>query len=269
MRNKIIILLFIFIFSLMSCSGEEVSSDSDTEVKEYNHHVSSFSVSGEKLSIFDPASEIDSTQGTIVIAVKPQVVENVLITLRGKLTSETTIISIVAGYSTKDIRNYIGKAPKLIRTMPNTPAAIGKGMTAIFSDSALDQNIRSEAEALFSAIGKYCWIEDEDHMHLITAVSGSGPAYYYLLTECLIEIASSCGLEKNTAALLVEQTFTGSAALAETFSSISPTQHRQNVTSPGGTTEAALKILMEDDKLKGLLDLAINSAVERSKNLSK
>ncbi|MAR77004.1 MAG: pyrroline-5-carboxylate reductase, partial [Rhizobiales bacterium] len=139
--------------------------------------------------------EIDSTQGIIVIAVKPQVVENVLITLRGKLTSATTIISIVAGYSTKDIRNYIGKAPKLIRAMPNTPAAIGKGMTAIFSDSALDQNIRSEAEALFSAIGKYCWIEDEDHMHLITAVSGSGPAYYYLLTECLIEIASSCGLE--------------------------------------------------------------------------
>ena len=104
--------------------------------------------------------EIDYTQGTIVIAVKPQVVENILITLREKLTSETTIISIVAGYSTKDIRNYIGKAPKLIRTMPNTPAAIGKGMTAIFSDSALSQNIRSEAEALFSAIGKYCWIED-------------------------------------------------------------------------------------------------------------
>ena len=152
--------------------------------------------------------EIDPTQGTIVIAVKPQVVENVLITLREKLTSETTIISIVAGYSTKDIRN-------------------------------------------------------------ITAVSGSGPAYYYLLTECLIEIASSCGLEKDIAALLVEQTFTGSAALAETFPNISPTQHRQNVTSPGGTTEAALKILMEDDKLKGLLDLAINSAVERSKNLSK
>ena len=141
--------------------------------------------------------EIDYTQGTIVIAVKPQVVENILITLREKLTSETTIISIVAGYSTKDIRNYIGKAPKLIRTMPNTPAAIGKGMTAIFSDSALSQNIRSEAEALFSAIGKYCWIEDEDHMHLITAVSGSGPAYYYLLTECLIEIASSWGLEKD------------------------------------------------------------------------
>ena len=174
--------------------------------------------------------EIDPTQGTIVIAVKPQVVENVLITLREKLTSETTIISIVAGYSTKDIRNYIGKVPKLIRTMPNTPAAIGKGMTAIFSDSALSQNIRSEAEALFSAIGKYCWIEDEDHMHLITAVSGSGPAYYYLLTECLIEIASSCGLEKDIAALLVEQTFTGSAALAETFPNISPTQHRQNVT---------------------------------------
>ena len=213
--------------------------------------------------------EIDSTQGIIVIAVKPQVVENVLITLRGKLTSETTIISIVAGFSTKDIRNYIGKEPKLIRTMPNTPAAIGKGMTAIFSDSALDQNIRSEAEALFSAIGNYCWIEDEDHMHLITAVSGSGPAYYYLLTECLIEIACSCGLEKDTAALLVEQTFTGSAALAETFPNISPTQHRQNVTSPGGTTEAALKILMEDDKLKELLDSAINSAVERSRNLSK
>ena len=82
--------------------------------------------------------EIDLAQGTIVIAVKPQVVENILITLREKLTSETTIISIVAGYSTKDIRNYIGMAPKLIRAMPNTPAAIGKGMTAIFSDSALE-----------------------------------------------------------------------------------------------------------------------------------
>tara|TARA_B100000927_G_C16473734_1_gene472546 strand:+ start:4627 stop:5448 length:822 start_codon:yes stop_codon:yes gene_type:complete len=213
--------------------------------------------------------EIDLTQGTIVIAVKPQVVENILIALRGKLTSETTIISIVAGYSTKDIRNYIGMEPKLIRTMPNTPAAIGKGMTAIFSDSTLDQNIRSEAEALFSAIGEYCWIDDEDQMHIITAISGSGPAYYYLLTECLIEIASSRGLERDNAALLVEQTFTGSAALAESSPNISPAQQRQNVTSPGGTTEAALKILMEDDKLKRLLDLAINSAAERSKNLSK
>ena len=213
--------------------------------------------------------EIDSTQGTIVIAVKPQVVENILIALKGKLTSETTIISIVAGYSTKDIRNYIGMEPKLIRTMPNTPAAVGKGMTALFSDSALDQNIRSEAEALFSAIGKYCWIKEEDHMHLITAISGSGPAYYFLLTECLIEIATGRGLEKDTAALLVEQTFSGSAVLAESSPNISPTEQRQNVTSPGGTTEAALKILMEDDKLKRLLDLAINSAAERSKNLSK
>ena len=213
--------------------------------------------------------EIDSTQGTIVIAVKPQVVENILIALKGKLTSETTIISIVAGYSTKDIRNYIGMEPKLIRTMPNTPAAVGKGMTALYSDSALDQNIRSEAEALFSAIGKYCWIKEEDHMHLITAISGSGPAYYFLLTECLIEIATGRGLEKDTAALLVEQTFSGSAVLAESSPNISPTEQRKNVTSPGGTTEAALKILMEDDKLKRLLDLAINSAAERSKNLSK
>tara|TARA_Y100000591_G_scaffold152728_1_gene131427 strand:+ start:3192 stop:4013 length:822 start_codon:yes stop_codon:yes gene_type:complete len=213
--------------------------------------------------------KIDLSQGMIVLAVKPQVLENILSSIKEKVTLESIIISIVAGYPIEDIRSYIGVGPKLIRTMPNTPAAIGKGMTAIFSDSALDQHTRLEAESLFGTIGKYCWIENEDHMHLITAISGSGPAYYYLLTECLIEIALSGGLDIEIARLLVEQTFTGSAALAEKFPDISPAQQRQNVTSPGGTTEAALKILMEDDKLKKLLGLAINSAAERSKSLSK
>ena len=213
--------------------------------------------------------EIDLTGGIIIIAVKPQVMDSVLSTLGEVGTSKVTFISIVAGYSTTDIRSNIGMEPKLIRAMPNTPAAIGKGMTAIFSDDTLDQGMKLETEALFNVIGKYCWIEEEDYMHLITSISGSGPAYYYLLTECLVDIAISKGLDREIAQLLVEQTFTGSAALADIFPNISPEQHRHNVTSPGGTTEAALKILMEDDKLKLLLCEAINSAIERSKNLSK
>ena len=213
--------------------------------------------------------EIDLTQDIIVVAVKPQSMENVLSTLKEKVTSQTTIISIVAGYTTQDIRRYIGSEPQLIRTMPNTPAAIGKGMTAIFSDGKLTSNIRLEVEELFRAIGEYCWIEEEDSMHLITAISGSGPAYYYLLTECLVDIATSKGLDQDIARLLVQQTFIGSASLAENFPNISPSQQRKNVTSPGGTTEAALKILMEDDKLKELFNEAINSATERSKILSK
>ena len=91
--------------------------------------------------------------------------------------------------------------------MPNTPAAIGEGMTAIFSDGQLTSNIRLEVEELFGAIGEYCWIEEEDSMHLITAISGSGPAYYYLLTECLMDIATSQGLDPDIARLLVQQTF--------------------------------------------------------------
>ena len=209
------------------------------------------------------------SDGIIILAVKPQVINSVLEQLKNKITSKTIIVSIVAGYSISDIRKYVGNNPKVIRTMPNTPAAIGKGMTVLFTEDKLSKDLESIVEKLFDSIGQYSWIMDESLMHIVTAISGSGPAYYYYFTECLSKIAQENGLEKEFADILVKQTLFGSSSLMDFSHGESLSKLRQNVTSPGGTTEAALKILIEDDKLHSLLSSAINNALIKSKSLSK
>ncbi len=213
--------------------------------------------------------DADLSDGIIILSIKPQAANNVLEILKNKVTSNTLIISIIAGYSISDIREYIGFEPKVIRVMPNTPAAVGMGMSVLFTNDKLTMQLESVIEELFNSIGRVYWIKEEPLMHIVTAISGSGPAYYYYFTECLSKIATDNGLDEQFADILVKQTLLGSSSLMDYSNQNTLSKLRKDVTSPGGTTEAALKVLMDDDKLYTLLSDAISDAIKKSKSLSQ
>ena len=204
----------------------------------------------------------------LVLAVKPQVMPAVLKKISPIIDSNTIIISIAAGITMDFMRSHVGNENRIIRAMPNTPAAIGKGMTVLFSDKELNTGEKGFVTDLMSSIGKVSWIKKENIMNLVTAISGSGPAYFFHLTECLINIAKSEGLDKELAEKLSMETFIGAASLAEKYKTMSIEEHRINVTSPGGTTEAALNELMSQNALQDLMYKAVKSAVARGNALS-
>ncbi len=204
----------------------------------------------------------------LVLAVKPQVMPAVLKKIIPIIDSNTIIVSIAAGITMKFMRSHIGNENRIIRAMPNTPAAIGKGMTVLFSDKELNDIEKSSVTDLMSAVGEVKWIIKEDIMNLVTAISGSGPAYFFYLTECLMNIAKLEGLDEELSGQLSIETFIGSASLVEKYKTMSIKEHRKNVTSPGGTTEAALNILMSQDVLQDLMHKAVKSAVQRGNTLS-
>ena len=153
-----------------------------------------------------------------------------------------------------------------MRAMPNTPAQVGEGMTVALGNRALDEDGRAVVGALFAAIGQVAWIDDETLMDAVTAVSGSGPAYVFLLAECLAEAGRAAGLPADLAARLARQTIVGGGALLAR-SPLDAATLRQNVTSPNGTTAAALGVLMAVDGLQPLLSRAVAAAKARSVEL--
>ena len=151
--------------------------------------------------------------------------------------------------------------------MPNTPAAIGEGMTVAWANSATSWDQKVLCEGLLGTVGAVAWIDNEYHMDAVTAVSGSGPAYVFLLAECLAEAAVEAGLPADLARLLAERTVSGAGALLAQAED-DAAQLRRNVTSPGGTTEAALSVLMAEDGLRSLMTRAVRAATERGRALA-
>ena len=188
-------------------------------------------------------------------------------TLAKKAHENTVFLSIAAGQSLKAVADHLGDNQPIVRSMPNTPASIGRGMTVACSNSFVTPKQAEQCSTLLSAIGKIAWIDDETQMDAVTAVSGSGPAYLFALTECLALSGIHEGLDPKLAWNLAKTTIEGAAALMD-HSSDNPVILRKNVTSPGGTTEAALKVLMGKKGLPKLMDKAIKAATERSKELS-
>ena len=174
-------------------------------------------------------------------------------------------LSVVAGKTTAYFQNRLG-AEAVVRAMPNTPAAVGKGVSVLYAAPAVSAIQRRVCEVLLSAVGAVEWIADEKLMDAVTAVSGSGPAYVFLLMESLRDAGIEAGLPPDLAARLARATVAGSGALLEAGDT-SPEILRQNVTSPGGTTAAALGVLMGPDGLKPLLAKAVAAATARSKEL--
>ncbi len=202
----------------------------------------------------------------VVFAVKPQVVDEVLPGYRRWARPETLFVSIVAGKTMAGITRHLGPAA-LVRTMPNTPAAIGRGITVACASPLVTADQRRLCDRLLAAVGETAWVDDEGLLDAVTAVSGSGPAYVFLLIETLARAGEAAGLPPGLAARLALATVAGSGELAR-VSDESPAQLRDNVTSPGGTTRAALDVLMAPDGLGPLLERAVAAATRRSRELA-
>jgi len=203
----------------------------------------------------------------LFLAIKPQDAESVLPYLARSIGNHTLIVSIMAGKSVDLITHKVKRQAAIVRAMPNIAASIGKGVTAAFANNSVDQDYLNLAHGLLLATGAVEWIKDERLMDAVTAVSGSGPAYLFLLAEALESAGIEAGLPNSLAAKLARLTITGSGELLER-SNESPAMLRQKVTSPNGTTAAALGVLMAQNGLLDLMARAVAAAAQRSRELA-
>jgi len=210
-------------------------------------------------------SEISRTVDVLILSVKPQVMPKALESIKDNISPDTLVISIAAGIKIEKITNVLGNIA-LIRVMPNTPALIGQGASAIFANDRAKPMLR-KAERIFAAVGEVVFVDNENLIDAVTAVSGSGPAYFFLLMEEMTKAAVKLGLTDDAAKKLVLQTAKGAALLAAQ-SDNSPAELRKKVTSPGGTTEAAIKVFT-DSGFAVSVSKAIKRAYDRSKELSQ
>jgi pyrroline-5-carboxylate reductase len=203
----------------------------------------------------------------IVLAIKPQVAPTVVPTLARLLAPDTIVLSIMAGRTLGVLAGALPQHTALVRAMPNTPAAIGRGITVAVPNAQVSQRQRALAHALLAATGMVEWVNDEALMDAVTAVSGSGPAYVFLLAEALSAAGAAAGLPPELATKLARATVSGSGELLNR-SPLDPATLRQNVTSPGGTTAAALDVLMAGDGMTQLMNRAVIAATRRSRELA-
>ena len=203
-----------------------------------------------------------------VVALKPQVLRTEAASLQAIARSGTTMISIAAGTTLKSLRAAWGKNARVVRAMPNTPGAIGRGISGLFASPVAGSKDKRLAEALLAALGATVWVKKEGDLDAVTAVSASGPAYVFLLVEALSAAGRREGLPFDAAEKLARATITGSGALLDSDSS-TPEALRRAVTSPGGTTAAALKVLMAQNGLAPLMARAVSAARKRAKQLGQ
>ena len=203
----------------------------------------------------------------VIFAVKPQVMKNTVLPLAHELSEKRPLlISIAAGIPISSLESWAGDDLAMIRAMPNTPALINAGITALFANSRALPEQRNQAESIMCAVGKVVWVEEETLMDTVTAVSGSGPAYFFYFMEALEQAAIDEGLDENMARLFTVETALGAARLA-VESTESPSQLRSQVTSPGGTTAAAMQVLNYSG-IRQILKRAVTAARKRSADLA-
>ena len=203
----------------------------------------------------------------VVLAVKPQTMDAVLPDLKRFADAGAVFLSIAAGKTLKYFAGHLGAAARVVRAMPNTPAAVRQGITVACASQGVTAAQRKRCQELLEAVGEALWVEDETLMDPVTALSGSGPAYVFLLVEAMAAAGAKLGLTPEMAMQLARATVAGSGELLKQ-SSEPAAQLRVNVTSPGGTTAEALKVLMADDGIQPVFDKALAAATRRSKELA-
>lgn len=204
----------------------------------------------------------------VVLAVKPQVMSNAAASIREKLASQGSMaLSIAAGITLESLERNLGAGTPIIRCMPNTPALVREGASALYANSACGPAQREIAEAILGAVGTVCWVDEEQQLDAVTALSGSGPAYFFLLLEAMTASAERLGLDPATSRQLAVQTALGSARMAAE-GDVDIEELRRRVTSPGGTTERAIQSLQAAG-FADMVDRAISAAAERSRELSR
>ena len=203
----------------------------------------------------------------VVVAVKPQVVPAALAAIKDQLSAESALLSIAAGIPIASLQSHVGSEVGVIRCMPNTPAMIGLGASGLFAPAWVSDAHRALAETVTNAVGTTVWVASEALLDAVTAVSGSGPAYFFALIEAIAQAGTALGLDEETAMTLTLQTALGAAALAQQSSEGVATL-RQNVTSPGGTTEEALKSL-NANQFDAVIAEAVRQCAARASTLGK
>ncbi|MAB13744.1 pyrroline-5-carboxylate reductase [Parvibaculum sp.] len=204
----------------------------------------------------------------VVLAVKPQAMPDVLPALQPLVAPETLFVSIAAGMGADRLDELLGGGAAIVRAMPNTPASVGRGITGGFANARVTQDQKKLADALLAAVGEAVWIEDEALMDAVTAISGSGPAYVFHLVEAMAAAGVSLGLPEETAMRLARATVSGAGEMLHR-SDLDAGTLRKNVTSPGGTTAAALDVLMGGEALTELMKKAALAARDRGRDLGK
>jgi len=204
----------------------------------------------------------------IILAVKPQIIDGVLPLLAPLVSSETLVVSIAAGVTLDQMARGIDAEAVLVRAMPNTPAAVGAGISGLTAGDDISEGHKELARVLLTAMGPTVWLEHEDMMNAVTAVSGSGPAYVFHLVECMAAAGTREGLPEDIAMQLARQTVIGAARLMDVEEGVSAADLRRRVTSPGGTTAAALAVLMHEGAMPALMLDAVKAARMKGEELA-
>jgi pyrroline-5-carboxylate reductase len=221
------------------------------------------------VSVVDSAAGLpeEYTPAVVILAVKPQMMDGTIADYRRCSRPGTVFLSIAAGKTIAFFEAALGERAAVVRAMPNTPAAVNRGMTVLCANAAASPAQKEICGALLSSVGETDWVEDEGLLDAVTAVSGGGPAYVFLLIECLAQAGIDAGLPKDLAERLARVTVSGAGELVHQANE-DPAQLRKNVTSPAGTTLEALTVLMAEDGLQPLMTRAIAAATRRSRELS-
>ena len=242
-----------------------LSSDAVTVVEPFEGTRQDLIDAHDGLQVVADISDVAATPSVVVLAVKPQIMDDVMAPVSA--WADALFVSVAAGKTLGYFEGHLGADCAIIRVMPNTPAAVGAGISVAVGNSRVTDDQRSLTTELLQAVGMVDWVGDEGLMDAVTAVSGSGPAYVFLLVECMTEAGIKAGLSPDLAARLARQTVIGSGVLMQADDADAATL-RQNVTSPGGTTQAALDVLMAQGGMAELLVQAIRAAADRSVELS-
>jgi len=219
-----------------------------------------------KVTTYSDNTSLLSNSDIIFFAVKPQVLSNVCLELKGIVKSKHLFVSIVAGIRSSDINRWLGGNFALIRTMPNTPALFQSGVTGLFANEVVDNEQKSLVESILSSVGECFWVNEEKLIDAITAISGSGPAYFFLLMESMKQAGMALGLDEETANSLSIQTAYGASLMANKTGKDSRTL-RSEVTSPNGTTQSAIESF-QDQNFEGIVANATRAAYDRARELS-
>jgi pyrroline-5-carboxylate reductase len=204
--------------------------------------------------------------GVLFLAVKPQVMEAVLPAVKSVVGPQTVVVSVAAGKTLAFLEKHLGEAA-MVRAMPNTPAMVGRGVTGAYANARVSAEQRDGVNALLRVSGPVEWVPSESDIDSVTALSGSGPAYVFYLVECMAEAGRKLGLQADLAMRLARETVAGAGELLHQ-SPDDAARLRQNVTSPGGTTAAALSVLMAEDGMQPLFDEALAAARKRAEELA-
>ena len=203
----------------------------------------------------------------LILAVKPQSIRSVINEIQSLIKSSAIIISVAAGVKTTSIKSWLKKSNVIIRAMPNTPSAVLCGATGLYTNPETSEKTKNQVKEIFDAIGYSCWVDDEKDINAVIALSGSSPAYFFKIFEIMQDIGQELGLDEKKAFELLIQTFIGSSKMIRKMDN-TPAQLREQVTSPGGTTERALNVFSKEN-LASTLREAMHKAYERAEEMSE